>query len=78
MFVVVCLCLCVCVSNLAEKPLAAPSCRRGVVDIDVMVLSTYWLLHKWLLENLPIYLNMVLSLNQVTFCHHAHKRIIST
>lgn len=53
--------------HLAEEPLTASSCRCGVVDVDIVVLSTHRLLYERLLENLPIHLHMVLSLHQITF-----------
>lgn len=77
LFMYVVLCVCGWLSHLAEEPLAAPSGRRRVIDIDIMVLSAHWLLHKRFLENFSINLHMVLSLNQVRFCHRTDKHHIS-
>jgi len=52
-------------SHLPEEPLAAPPRRRGVVDVDVVVLGADGLLHERLLEHLPVHLHVVLPLHQV-------------
>ncbi len=59
--------------DLSEESLAATSSRGGVVDVNVVVLSTDRLLNKRLLEYLSIHLHMVLSFHQVTLWEtHTH------
>ena len=52
---------------LSEEALAAAPGRGGVVNVDVVVLSTDWLLHERFLKDFPVDFNMVLPFHQVTF-----------
>lgn len=56
---------------LPEEPLAAPASRGGVVDVDVVVLSTNGFFYKGFREHLPIHLHVVLRLHQITVCTRA-------
>lgn len=52
--------------DLSEEALTASSSRGGVVDVDIVVLSTHRLLNERLLEYFSIHLHVVLSFHQVT------------
>jgi hypothetical protein len=49
---------------LTEQSLTAPSSRCWVVDVDVMILSWDWFLHKWFVEHNTIHFHVIFWLHQ--------------
>lgn len=54
------------VSDLPKQALAAATCRHREVDIDVVILSVHWFLHKWTLKGGPIHFYSILILFKLT------------
>lgn len=54
-----------CLPYLSEEALTSSSGWTGVVDVNIMVLCTHWLLHKGLGKDSSIYLYLVFTFYQV-------------